>query len=60
MYIYIYMCIRHRALRVRCDRAQSFAFRLLHFDFLLIGYNSPPPDPDGQNFSDFAPPMGRR
>ena len=41
-YIYMYMCstdIRHRALRVWCDRVFNFAFRLLLSDSLLIAYN---------------------
>ena len=44
----IYIYIRHRALRVWCDRVFNFAFRLLLFDFsskLILGA---PPDPDGR------------
>ena len=35
--------IRHRALRVWCDRVFNFAFRLLLSDSLLIAYIRPPP-----------------
>ena len=40
MYVYVY--IRHRALRVSCDHVSNSAFQISLSNLLLIAYTSPP------------------
>ena len=54
MYIHMCMYIRHRALRVGCDRAL-----ILLSDFCLLLILGSLPDPDGREIGRNSPPSGR-
>ena len=50
--------VRHRALRVRCDRAPKLGLPTFALHFFLPAYVGALPNPDRREISNLAPPLG--